>query len=284
MSTAIMPKSVPMPMPTLEEKMLHLVPHPTLRFEVHIVDHCDLNCQMCAHFSPLSAPQFTDLGSFSQDLQRLRELFGDEVAYIMLLGGEPLLHPNLPDFLYAARAAFPCSDLILYTNGLKLPRMSHEFWASCEMNQISVTLTRYPIPIDYTQIELLLEQHQMEYRYCNTPGREKCSSHFPLDLNGTQDPRLNFLNCNMANRCIFLRDGKLYTCPVIPNIQHFNSYFHTDLKVSSLDAIDIYQATDAREIMRFLASPPPFCRYCDVSKRTILHKWAPSKGSILEWT
>ena len=284
MSAKIIQEPVPMPTPPLEERLLRMIPHPMLRFETHIVEHCDLNCRMCTHFSPLAVPRFAELSTFSRDLRRLRELFGDNVAYIMLLGGEPLLHPELPDFLCTARTFFPNTDVILYTNGLKLPQMDPVFWESCEANRIFVTLTRYPVPADYAEIERLLERHRLTYRYCNTPGREKRSSHFPLDPNGTQDPRRSFLDCDMANRCIFLRDGKLYTCPVIPNIWHFNAYFHTDLAVSPLDAIDIHQAADAREIMRFLASPPPFCRYCDVSRRTILHEWATSKKSICEWT
>ena len=284
MSAEITDGPVSMPSLSLEERLLRMVPHPTLRFETHLVEHCNLNCRMCAHFSPLANPQFTELRTFSRDFRRLRELFEDNVEYVMLLGGEPLLHPELPEFLQTARDAFPATDVILYTNGLRLAKMGSTFWESCAENHISVTLTRYPIPVDYAEIERLLKKYGLIYRYCNTPGREKCMSHFPLDLNGKQDPRRSFLDCDMANRCVFLKDGRLYTCPVIPNIGHFNAYYRTELKVSPLDSIDIHQASDALEIMRFLASPAQFCRYCDVSRRTILHKWAISKKSIYEWT
>lgn len=277
-------QAVPMPRPTPERQLLNIVPHPALQFETHLVEHCDLNCQMCTHFSPLARPRFTELGSFSRDMQRLRELFHSAVSYIMLLGGEPLLHPQVSDFLEITRMFFPHAEVILYTNGLRIPQMKADFWESCHRNHITIILTRYPVPADYSRIDELIEEHRVAYQYCNTPGRSKRSSHYPLDLRGRQDPRQSFLACDMANRCIFLRDGRLYTCALIPNIWHFNEYFHQNLEVSPLDSIDIYQASSGAEIMRFLASPPPFCRYCDVLRRTILHEWTQSRKDILEWT
>lgn len=279
-----MSQAVPAPHPSAERQLLNIVPHPRLQLETHLVEHCDLNCQMCTHFSPLARPQFTQLESFSRDMSRLRELFCDAVSYIMLLGGEPLLHPEVAEFLAVTRNHFPSTEVILYTNGLKLPQMKADFWESCKTNHITIVLTRYPISADYDRIDELLAKHGVTYQYCNTPGRSKKSSYFPLDLRGAQDPRQSFLTCDMANRCIFLRDGRLYTCVLIPNIQHFNAYFHQNLEVSPFDSIDIYQAASGTEIMRFLASPPPFCRYCDVSRRTVLCEWTRSNRDIKEWT
>lgn len=259
-------------------------PLPKLQLETHIVEHCDLNCQMCTHFSPLARPEFAKLDSFTCDMQRLRELFRDDLLYIMLLGGEPLLHPELPAFFDAARTCFPHTDIILYTNGLRLSRMDEGFWNSSRKNRISFTLTRYPVQADYETIDSLLSRQEINYQYCNTAGRSKRSSHFPLDLDGKQDPQKSFSRCSMANRCIFLRDGKLYTCCLIPNIQHFNQFFSTNLSVAPADSIDIYGTVDKNEILRFLATPPPFCRYCNVDQRTIGHVWARSTRSIEEWT
>lgn len=277
-------QAVPAPYPSLERQLLNIVPHPQLQFETHLVEHCDLNCQMCTHFSPLARPQFTEIESFSRDMRRLQELFCNAVSYIMLLGGEPLLHPRVAEFLEITRKYFPYAEVILYTNGLKIPQMNADFWESCKKNNITITLTRYPISFDYGRVDKLMKEYGVTYQYCNTPGRPKKSSHYPLDLRGMQEPRRGFLACNMANRCIFLRDGRLYTCVLIPNIQHFNKYFHQNLEVSPLDSIDIYQANSGVEIMRFLASPPPFCRYCDIPRRTILHEWAHSNKDIHEWT
>lgn len=273
-----------MPLPPIERQLLNIAPHPQLQIETHLVEHCNLNCRMCTHFSPLAHPHYASIEIFSRDMQRLKDLFSNCVSYIMLLGGEPLLHPQLTEFLDTARMFFPSTKVILYTNGLMIPKLKDAFWESCRKNNIIITLTRYPVAIDYNLINHLLDEHDLTYSYCNTPGREKKLSHYPLDLSGKQDPRKSFLKCDMANRCIFLREGRLYTCPLIPNIHHFNEFFQQELQVSPSDFIDIYKAKSATEIMHFLATPTSFCRYCDVPKRTILHDWNYSKKDIGEWT
>ncbi len=45
------------------------------KLETHLVDHCNLNCKGCSHFSPLSSPNFADYNQFTKDLTRLSELF-----------------------------------------------------------------------------------------------------------------------------------------------------------------------------------------------------------------
>ena len=70
-----MTNAIPTPYPSLERQLLNIVPHPRLQLETHLVEHCNLNCQMCTHFSPLARPQCTEVESFSRDMQRLQELF-----------------------------------------------------------------------------------------------------------------------------------------------------------------------------------------------------------------
>ena len=36
----------------IERGISNFVPQKELRFEVHIVEHCNLNCKQCSHFSP----------------------------------------------------------------------------------------------------------------------------------------------------------------------------------------------------------------------------------------
>lgn len=277
-------KFIPMPPFSTERQIENITPLKKLQFETHIVEHCNLNCQMCTHFSPLAQTEFADINLFEKDLQRLYELFVNDVSYIMLLGGEPLLHPLLTQFLKIARKVFLYTDIILYTNGLLIPKMNKAFFETCKENKITIILTRYPIQMDYNVVNDLLEKYGVVYKYCNTPGREKKSTHYPLDVRGSQNPENSFLHCDMANRCVFLKDGKLYTCAMLPNVHHFNKYFNLNLEVTPKDYIDIYEASNKTEILEFLASPPPFCRYCDVSHRTILHEWKRSRHSLEEWT
>lgn len=80
-----------------------------------------------------------------------------------------------------------------------------------------------------------------------------------------------------------LKEGRLYTCTVAPNIEHFNRYFNKNLYLSDRDSIDIYKAETIGEITDFLAKPIPFCRYCNVAGREYGLEWEQSKKNISEW-
>jgi MoaA/NifB/PqqE/SkfB family radical SAM enzyme len=73
--------------------------------EMHVVDHCNLNCKGCSHFSPIADELFTDIGEFTRDLQQLRRLVSN-IEVIRLMGGEPLLHPNITDFIRSTKFFF----------------------------------------------------------------------------------------------------------------------------------------------------------------------------------
>ena len=79
-----------------------------------------------------------------------------------------------------------------------------------------------------------------------------------------------------------LKEGKLYTCTLIPNIEHFNRYFKTSYFPCEKDFIDIYKASSADEILEFLSSPPSFCKYCERDGNEIL-EWEVSKKERSEW-
>lgn len=91
---------------TIPYKML---PRAKDRFgiEINLVDHCNLNCQCCDHFSPIAPPYYLDIESFKKDIDRMAELTDHDIARITLLGGEPLLHEQLLDFMRLTREVFP---------------------------------------------------------------------------------------------------------------------------------------------------------------------------------
>ena len=81
-----------------------------------------------------------------------------------------------------------------------------------------------------------------------------------------------------------LKNKKIYTCTVAPNIEHFNKYFNKNLPLCDNDGIDIYKVKSIDEILEFLSKPIPFCKYCNVNGRTFGHEWRRSEKLIEEWT
>ena len=120
--------------------------------ETHLVDHCDLKCKGCGHFSSLSEKRYADFDVFKKDFVRLSGLF-DNISRIRLMGGEPLLHPDVPEFLRFTRHTFPNAEIFLVTNALRLCRQPERFWEECSSSRIIIQITRYPIKLDLEAIK-----------------------------------------------------------------------------------------------------------------------------------
>ena len=99
-----------------------------LYLETHVADTCNLKCRGCMHFSNIAIhPNYPDLQKFEQDFKRLSELFRN-IFIIRLMGGEPLLNPELGSYIRIARQYFPAAELRIVTNGLLIPRQPDNLW------------------------------------------------------------------------------------------------------------------------------------------------------------
>lgn len=244
--------------------------------ETHLVDHCNLNCKGCGHFAPLSKVKFTDLNVFKKDFLRLRELFYN-ILNIRLMGGEPLLHPDILNFLEVARSTFPDSKISLVTNGILLINQSDAFWEKCADNDIIIDITRYPIKLDSEAIEQTGKHFNVKFKEGWTV------THFEKYINmaGESDPILAFRHCQSIYKCIFLHDGKIYICRLPALIHIFNEYFKKKIPVCDKDYIDIHEDVSGSDIWELLNHPTPFCRWCLVEWPNF--EWGISKRKLSEW-
>ncbi|MDR2709701.1 MAG: radical SAM protein, partial [Elusimicrobiota bacterium] len=216
-----------------------------------------------------------------KDFARLSELTKGKIETLHLMGGEPLLHPEIDKIIKISRKYFPIGDIEVVTNGILLPKMNKSFWEMCAINKIIISLTRYPIQLDMDKILNLVKNYNVIFEYYNI-GKKKMYKR-PLDLLGKQNSRESFKICYMSNYCIQLKDGNLYTCSVAPYAKFFNDYFGEKLKTDEKNGINIYKANDMDEIFRFLTKPVPFCRYCNIKATTRVLDWKVSEKDINEW-
>ena len=261
-------------------------PRELIDVQIHIADHCNLKCWGCDHFSPLANEGYADVDGFTRDMRRLGEIFNGQASRIALLGGEPLLNPEVERFFPIARSFFPAAPIHLVTNGVLLGSKPDGFWAACRHHNISIVVTIYPgLEKSFTANKDKADSMGvMLLHYGKKPSVLKTSRHEPLDLEGRQRPEDSFKRCPRANHCIQLLDGRLYTCTTVPNVRFFNNYFDKNLPISDKDSIDIHRAKNASEIFNFLARPIPFCRFCNIKKSSRYHPWRISDKNIKEWT
>ena len=260
-----------------------------LKLEVNIVDHCNLKCSGCDVFSSLADERHLSLDSYRRDLERLSVVFRNRMERITLLGGEPLLSSRITDFIDIAREIFADQEMQpvieIITNGILLKSMPDEFYENCKRNDVLISVTKYPIKLDYDGIvsELKSRGVRIEFAF-GTDETLKTMHRTPLDVNGKQNPKLSFKLCLKANSCITLKDGKLFTCSVIPNLEIFNRRFHQNGEVTEADYVDIYKNDDPDQILEKLATYVPACRYCDNLHYRNGIPWKVTAGKMEEWT
>lgn len=255
-----------------------------LKCEVHLVEHCNLNCKGCYHFSPLAKEEFLSINEWERDCGRLSLLFGDKMDYISLMGGEPLLHPDICEFMRITRENFPTGGIWLITNAILLPNMKEDFWEACRKYNIVIRPTKYPINLDFDSIEKKAGMEQVDFQYFNGGIMEMTLGKQPIDLEGKQAIEDNFQNCYRANNCVAFSHGKLYSCLIPAHLHHFKNYFKLLISDCKDDGIDIYKARSAEEIMDKMKKPLEACKYCD--RNHILRNglsWEVSKRDIQEW-
>lgn len=258
------------------------MPKVMLDYEVQLVEHCNLNCARCSHFCPVAEEEYLDITEYEKDVKRLSQLFDGEANFIRIMGGEPLLHKKVNEFAKITRKYFKNAIIDLCTNGILIMSMDKTFFKTMKECNVSVSVTKYPIGIDYDKIRKKCEDNGVKFRFFDKEVVRKFNS-LPLDEEGRFQIEKNFCKCYLANTCHTLKHGKMFTCSTIPHVEHYNKYFNKNLIVSNSDYIDIYKAKDKKEILEFLSKPVPFCRYCNVDNRKYSFDFEKSNKDINEW-
>ena len=250
-------------------------------FEVHITDHCNLNCKGCAHFSNLCAPTYADPAEFEKDMRAMAETFS-AVRQIYLLGGEPLLHPDVTKFVRVAREVFPETRISLMTNATLVMRMDDEFWRALADTGIILLCDSYPIGLPVDEINRRGKEQGVTVEW--TVAREEFFK-IPIDPAGGHDPATSFGLCRGYNNCPIVRDGKLYPCAYAAFADVFRERFGIEegLEVTPTDYFDIRAPHDPDDAMEFLLRPIPWCANCDMEHMEF-YEWGRSKKTIDEWT
>src|SRR6185437_6662327 len=119
--------------------MLYRVENGNIRtqaVEFAAADHCNLRCSGCSHMSPFLQPRLSDEAQRTRDMGRLAAaLLADEIR---IVGGEPLLNPNIVGILKAAKQSGVAQRVIVATNGLRLHMMPDDFWAHVDELRVSL--------------------------------------------------------------------------------------------------------------------------------------------------
>lgn len=251
---------------------------------VNILDHCNLRCKGCDHFACIAEPYYVSAQTIRRDMEQMAIICGDKIQRIGVMGGEPLLHPDLLIILEYIRNSFPNSVIRLTTNGILLLRQNDKFWKTLRELNIVIVNTRYPINLDFEGMRRKALEENVSFMHFENTSDINVKRLFKknIDSEGRSDITESFLKCHISNYGNFLMEGKLYGCPFSCQSQRiFCRKFNIDLRMTSSDYLDIYNIRSIDEILDFAAAPHNYCRYC--TGRSSTFEWERSKGDIREW-
>lgn len=229
--------------------------------EFHLADHCNLNCANCEHYSGLvKEPVFPDYVKFSKDLHQLKKYI-KSIGLIRILGGEPLLNPQIEDYLKLVSEVYPDSIIKVVTNALLLKSMPDTFFETlnaCREGS-GVHISLYPVMKDHIApvIELLKEK---KTNYVVSDVMNTFRKQQRLESGNDDETRHKYIHCYQKG-CVNLYDGKIAACFLPFTTKYFNRYFDKNLPEDG--SIDLYEeGLTIEKIMHGLSTPFERCRYC----------------------
>lgn len=241
--------------------------------EIHLADHCNMNCAGCTHYSPYLEKRLVDVESVRRDFARLKEMFAN-VRRVRLMGGEPLLHPEVAAFMQIVREAFPRSHVTLTTNGILLAKQGADFWEACRRWRIGIDFTVYP-PMAKREEEIreLCRTERVPLRV--TPNGAFLAK---LDPKGGQPMKAAFRACRKGNYCPILRDGRVYHCAEACYAGAYNRVAGTRIPVEMGMELASHSG---REVLEYLMCPVFACSHC--SPRHRVFEWHNTGTRPEDW-
>ena len=249
----------------------------TLYVEIQLCDRCNLDCAYCSHLSPVSKPVTISLETLEAECHRLARVGVDEVN---LMGGEPLLHPQVCEAIKLTRSILPNIKLIVSTNGLLLPRMSKDFWQCCRDNKVVLRITPYPKAkngtLNYFKYVWLIRKNRVRME---STGWRFGFRHQLLSEKAEYDATSNYLRCQL--HCTQVRDATLWPCAYVAYAFNLNNKFGTNFKTAAGDSLPLDGIT-ATDLRLWLLRTKPFCAHCGIKDAQRI-TWRRSQYTRDEW-
>lgn len=193
--------------------------------EVPVTTHCTLCCEECANLIQYyKQPYHISVEKIIRNVMKL-SLAVDGIDCIRILGGEPLLHPNLDILLKYLAEEKKISNVTIVTNGtLRFEREACNILANNKKFKVSVSA--YPCA-EKSRIGLIrqMERKHIFYAAACVTWKEKAS----VLYQGKSPGQLRDFFKNCPNHFFSLLNGELHVCPrsshgtdlgIIPKFQY----------------------------------------------------------------
>ena len=232
-------------------------------FECDVSENCNYSCVGCSHWAPAHKVRYTMPDELARDLYHLSRVA--HAQKFCVLGGEPLLHPDLAGILRAVRVSGIADMVELWTNGSLLLDAPDAIWKLCD----SITVNSYPGKLT------------AEYEAALHARAQQLGVAFEIDhptkfyYNARSTPREEtrkyFAQCPYQDHCWAVHHGYLYRCPQSISLAQFMLHIPSEEEGLKLENV----SEDA--VREFLTSmePKKSCAVC--ARRDAWFDWREAK-------
>ncbi|MBR2673997.1 MAG: radical SAM protein [Mogibacterium sp.] len=245
--------------------------------EFHLADHCNLSCKHCAHYAPVAEPKYATMNEIAEAMRVVQLI---RPRQMNVLGGEPLLHPDIDMILSYVGERIPKGvNTFLTTNGILLEKMSDNFWEVIKEHDITIHISVYPMKIDYQSIVSLAKIKGVKLAGLDYPVLRFSAVRLAEDKGF--DSRHAYSSCRA--KCMQVRDGRLYPCSYSAYIEHINRHYGTSFAHEDGDYLLVDSILDAGMVEQWMREPKPFCSYCNYGNESRLRWENSGEHDIEEW-
>lgn len=220
--------------------------------EYEIVDHCNLRCQNCTKFSYLKEKKNLSLAKIKEDFTKINNRF--QLDEFTILGGEPLLHPQIIGIMLTAKKIFTNTQLKIISNGTTFLKKSPLFYNVLASTKILIEISKYDLNLDYNKMKALSRSIGINFRFIDKPVFTEF-----VNIEGTSNPENSFKACRDSFFCPNYRDEKLYTCGFAYSSKFLSDNNHISKKALD-NGVSIYASNT--ELLSYLNKPVATCLYC----------------------
>ena len=225
--------------------------------------HCNLRCADCLTLSPYAPPGFPSPETVAADLAHLGAVL--HAREMRILGGEPLLNPQLGQLTTLARQSGIGDAVTLFSNGLLLSRMDEAVWRDLDLLNLSI----YPeAPPPAAALDRALAQAQQYGTRVRLFRRHQFYTRIvsgPHELDATT--RLLYRTCRAAHyeHCHWVSDGWLYKCATPLFLSGYLAKLGRGDYDPRQDGVKLHAGPGLfDDVSRYLLSSEPLvcCRHC----------------------
>ena len=262
--------------------------------DFYITHHCNLNCERCNRFNNYRLRGHRDWRPYQDQYSQWAA--NTDIEWINILGGEPLMHPDVLAWMRQIRSWWPRSIMSIMTNGVLLNQVSGFYETARDTNclidvcihnsswhsDVVPALDKF-VPDSYSleQSEndpifnrrIARDPHGVTVQIKNSINMHHSAVLFENDRLKVHhsDPDRAHAVCQNA-RCHHFIDGRIYKCGIPPLIAEFSDRYHMDLDARDRELIQqpggfgVDQAlADPAGLYRYLENPIEHCCLCPES-------------------